>query len=137
MLHAQALRDTLRRTGPDDPAALGEAFAAATEATVEPWYQATLSFDRHRLAEMAAMVDGRAYDPGDPAYEMGRALAKASSQDHDVFRGFLDVVGVLELPQTVLGRPGMFERVIEHGATWRETEPFGPDRDTLVAMANA
>jgi 2-polyprenyl-6-methoxyphenol hydroxylase-like FAD-dependent oxidoreductase len=137
MLHAQTLRDTLRHTGPDEPAALSEAFAVATADTVEPWYQATLSFDRHRLTEMAAVVDGRTYDPGDPAYEMSGALAKASGLDHDVFRGFLDIVGVLDLPQTVLGRPGMFEKVIEHGADWREAEPFGPDRETLVAMANA
>jgi hypothetical protein len=109
----------------------------ATTDTVEPWFQATLAFDRHRLAEMAAVVDGRTYDPGDPAYEIAGALAKASQRDHDVFRAFLDVVGVLELPETILARPGMFETVIEHGADWRETEPLGPDRDTLVAMANA
>jgi hypothetical protein len=83
------------------------------------------------------MADGTTYDPGDPAFEIGGALAQASSRDHDVFRAFLEVVGVLELPQTILDRPGMFEKVIEHGADWRETEPFGPDRDTLVALANA
>jgi hypothetical protein len=83
------------------------------------------------------VVDGRTYDPWDPAYEIAGALAKASQRDHDVFRAFLDVVGVLELPETILARPGMFETVIEHGADWRETEPLGPDRDTLVAMANA
>jgi 2-polyprenyl-6-methoxyphenol hydroxylase-like FAD-dependent oxidoreductase len=137
MLHAQTLRDTLRQTGPDRPGELAESFAVATAETVEPWFQATLAFDRHRLAEMSAMADGTTYDPGDPAFEIGGALAQASSRDHDVFRAFLEVVGVLELPQTILDRPGMFEKVIEHGADWRETGPFGPDRDTLVALANA
>jgi hypothetical protein len=136
MLHAQTLRDTLRRTGPDRPGELAEAFAVATAETVEPWYQTTLTFDRHRLAEMSAMADGVVYDPGDPAFEMNGALARASSRDHDVFRAFLDIVMVLEAPETVLGRPGMFDKVIELGADWRQQEPFGPDRDTLVALAN-
>lgn len=137
MLHAQALRDTLRRTGPDDPAALGEAFATATEATVEPWYRTTLSFDRHRLAEMSAIAEGATYDPGDPAYEMTKALAFAAPRDPDAFRAFLDIAFVLELPEVALARPGLFEKVVAHGAAWRDEPVFGPDRAALLALANA
>jgi 2-polyprenyl-6-methoxyphenol hydroxylase-like FAD-dependent oxidoreductase len=137
MLHAQALRDTLRRTGPDDPAGFSDAFAAATETTVEPWFQATRSFDRHRLAEMAAIAEGSTYDPGDPGYEMAKALESATSRDPDAFRAFLDIAFVLELPEVVFTRPGLFEKVIEHGAAWRDEPAFGPDRAELVALANA
>jgi hypothetical protein len=137
MLHAQTLRDTLRQTGPDEPAALSEAFAVATETRLEPWYRTTLSFDRHRLAEMAAIANGVSYDSTDLDYEMGGALGAASSHDPDVFRGLIDVVGVFELPEVVLARPGMFEKVIEHGAAWRDTPEFGPDRSELVALVNA
>jgi 2-polyprenyl-6-methoxyphenol hydroxylase-like FAD-dependent oxidoreductase len=137
MFHAQTLRDTLRQTGPDHPVELSEAFATATAATVEPWYRATLAFDRHRLAEMAAIADGVTYAPDDPAFEMAGALAYAGAEDPEAFRGFVDIVGVLELPEAVLSRPGMFETVIEHGAAWRDVPAFGPDRDELVAMANA
>jgi 2-polyprenyl-6-methoxyphenol hydroxylase-like FAD-dependent oxidoreductase len=137
MLHAQALRDTLRQTGPERPAELSEAFADATQATVEPWYQATLALDRLRLGEMAAAAEGTPYDPGDPLYEMSSAMAAASAKDPDVFRALMDIVGVLEPPDAVLARPGMFEKVIEYGADWREAEVIGPDRDELVAMANA
>ena len=136
MLHAQTLRDTLRHTGPDRPGELSEAFAVATADTVEPWYQATLAFDRHRLAEMAAEADGVTYEPDDPAYEMTGALAAASSRDPDVLRGFLDIVGVLDLPGDVMARPGMFEKIIEFGADWRTQEAIGPNRDQLVAMAS-
>ena len=135
MLHAQTLRDTLRHTGPDRPGELSEAFAVATAETVEPWFEATLAFDRHRLAEMAAEAEGVPYEPDDPAYEMTGALAEASSRDPDVLRGFLDIVGVLDLPGNVMERPGMFEKVIELGADWRTTEAIGPDRDQLVALA--
>jgi 2-polyprenyl-6-methoxyphenol hydroxylase-like FAD-dependent oxidoreductase len=137
MVHAQALRDTLRQTGADRPAELSEDFATATAATVEPWYQGTLSFDRHRLAEMEAVAEGSTYDPGDPEYEITSALALASSKDPDVFRGFIDIVSVLELPDAVLARPGMFEKVVELGADWRNEPAIGPNRDELVAMANA
>jgi hypothetical protein len=137
MLHAQALRDTLRQTGLDDPAAFSESFAAATEATVEPWYRATLSFDRHRLAEMSALAEGTTYDPGDPVYEMTQALALATPRDPDAFRAFLDVALVLELPEVALARPGLFEKVVALGGGWRDEPEFGPDRATLVALANA
>ncbi len=137
MLHAQTLRDTLRATGPDRPGELSEAFAVATADTVEPWFLATLAFDRHRLAEMAAVAEGVTYEPNDPAYEMTGALAAASSKDPDVLRGFLDIVGVLDLPEHVMVRPGMFEKVIEFGADWRTEEAIGPNRDQLVAMASS
>ena len=137
MLHAQVLRDALRQTGSDDPAALSEAFAVATEATVEPWYQATLSFDRHRLAEMSALAEGSTYDPGDPAYEMTKALELATPRHPDAFRASLDIAFVLELPEVALARPGLLEKVIAHGAGWRDEPAFGPDRATLVGLANA
>ena len=125
MLHAQTLRDTLRDTGPDRPGELSEAFAVATADIVEPWFQRTLAFDRHRLAEMAAEAEGVPYEPDDPAYEMTGALAEASSRDPDVLRGFLDIVGALELPGNVMARPGMFEKVIEYG---RRLAYTGADR---------
>jgi 2-polyprenyl-6-methoxyphenol hydroxylase-like FAD-dependent oxidoreductase len=137
MLHAQALRDTLRQTGSDDPAALSEAFAVATETTVEPWYQATLSFDRHRLAEMSAIAEGVTYDPGDPGYEMTKALELATPRHPDAFRASLDIAFVLELPEVAMARPGLLEKVIAHGAGWRDEPEFGPERAQLVALANA
>jgi 2-polyprenyl-6-methoxyphenol hydroxylase-like FAD-dependent oxidoreductase len=137
MLHAQTLRDTLRQVGPDDPAALSEAFAAATETTVEPWYQATRSFDRHRLAEMSAIAEGTTYDPGDPGYDMTMALALAAGRDPDAFRASVDIAFVLDLPEVALARPGLIEKVMAHGAAWRDQPAFGPDRATLVALANA
>ena len=137
MLHAQALRDTLRQTGPDDPAALSDAFAAATAATVEPWFRGTLAFDRHRLAEMSAIAEGKPYDPGDPSFEMSGALGLASQRDPDVFRAFVSIVAVLELPEVALSRPGVFEAIMAQGATWRDEPAIGPDRSELVALANA
>ena len=137
MFHSQVLRDTLRTVGPDQPEQLSEAFAVATAASVEPWYRATLAFDRHRLAEMAAVADGSVYAPGDPSYEITKALGVASSQDPDALRAFMSIVGVLELPDVALARPGLMDKVIELGADWRDEPAIGPSRDELVALATA
>jgi len=137
MLHSQVLRDTLREIGPDQPGELAEAFAVATAASVEPWFRATLAFDRHRLAEMAAAADGVAYAPEDRAYEITKALEVASGSDPDALRAFIAITGVLELPEVALAKPGLLDKVIELGADWRDQPAFGPTRDELVALATA
>src|SRR6202008_4570848 len=70
LLHALTLRDQLRATGLDDPAAFAAAFPTAPAEPVEPWYRATLTTDRHRLGEIEADLRGAAYDPPDPAYQL-------------------------------------------------------------------
>jgi hypothetical protein len=86
---------------------------------------------------MSAIAEGATYDPGDPAYEMTKALAFAAPRDPDAFRAFLDIAFVLELPEVALARPGLFEKVVAHGAAWRDEPVFGPDRAALLALANA
>ena len=137
LIHAQLLRDTLREVEVGQHLLFSQAFAATTNATVDPWYRSTLAFDRHRLAEMAADAEGTDYNPGDPSYEMSKGLASASAKDADVFRAFLDVAGVLELPEVALSRSGVFEKVLDLGADWRNDPILGPNRDELVAMATA
>lgn len=136
-MHALALRDCLRQTDIDDPTVFAEAFATATAEIVEPWYEATLSFDRQRLAEMGAIAEGR--PPGDlpPDYEMAKAMQSALLKDPDCFRGFLDITFVQSLPAEVLARPGLMDKVIEHGSKWRDDPLNGPERATLVELVNA
>ena len=85
---------------------------------------------------MSAIAEGSTYDPGDPGYEMTKALAVASGRDPDAFRAFLDIALVLELPEAVLARPGLSTRSIAQGAAWRDEPAFGPDRAELVVLAN-
>ena len=134
LLHSLALRDVIRQVPLDQPRELAVAFQAATLASATPWYEATLGFDRHRLAEIRAQVAGEPYAPEDPTWEITRALMHASLLDPELFRGMHEVIGMLALPQDVLGRPGVFERVIELGAGWRDAPPDGPDRQELVAL---
>jgi hypothetical protein len=136
-LHAVALRNVLRDGPVDDPVALALAWHAATMETVEPWYRSTLSFDRHRLAEIEALMAGRPYETDDPEWEMTNALQFAALQDADVFRAFIKIVGLQALPQEAIAEPGVFEKVVELGQGWRDAPVLGPDRDELLKIVAA
>jgi flavin-dependent dehydrogenase len=137
MLHALTLRDQVRTVGLDDQAAFAEAFHAATARNVEPWYRLTNATDRHQLAEIAAAIDGDAYDPQDPGYELERSLETATPQDPDCLRANLDLRLVLRTPDQALADPELRAKVLRLGSGWREPLPFGPNRAELVALAGA
>jgi 2-polyprenyl-6-methoxyphenol hydroxylase-like FAD-dependent oxidoreductase len=137
MLHALTLRDQLRSVGLDDPAAFAEEFHAATAETVEPWYRATLTSDRHWLGEIEAGLGGAAYDSQDPAYELEKALAAASPRDPECLRAALEIGFVLRTPGEVFARPGLRDKTLRLGSGWRDEQPFGPTREQLLALASA
>jgi flavin-dependent dehydrogenase len=137
LMHAVALRDLLRAGPLDDPRQLALDWHAATSETVEPWFRSTLDFDRHRLAEIEAGIEGREYVFDDPTWEMTQALQFGGSNDPEVLRAFLKIAGVVALPDEVLAAPGMFERVIEAGGAWRDAPIVGPDRETLLKTVAA
>ena len=134
LMHAVALRDLLRDASIDFPVELAQRWHEVTATTVEPYYRATLAFDRHRLAEVDAGIDGKIYDPGDPQYEISKALASASRKDPDLFRVFMKVVGVLEGPDEALAAPGVLDKVVELGANWRDDPTLAPTREELLAV---
>jgi len=98
----------LRRVG-GDPAA----FAAATEREIGPWYRSTVATDRARLAQIDVLLAGS--EPAPPADLPGRVLAAlpvAMLHDPDVFRAGSEISNCLTLPQDVLSRPGLAQRVL-------------------------
>ena len=133
LMHAVALRDLLRDASIEDPLDLAQQWHEVTQAAVEPYYRATLEFDRHRLAEIDAGIEGKMYDPGDPHYEVMQALASAAGKDPEVFRAMLSVAGVLDYPERALARPGIREKVLELGSGWRDEPVFAPTREELLA----
>jgi 2-polyprenyl-6-methoxyphenol hydroxylase-like FAD-dependent oxidoreductase len=136
MLHALTLRDQLRAVGLDDPAAFAEAFHAATAETVEPWYRATLSSDRHRVGEIEAGIHGMAYGSPDPAYQLEKSLQSAIQKDPECLRAMLEIRFVLRTPDEVFARPGLRDKVLQLGSDWREAQPFGPTREQLLALVS-
>jgi flavin-dependent dehydrogenase len=136
-VHALALRDLLRRTENDDPARLARDFDEATTATVEPWYRATVSLDRHRLADIDAAIKGESYRTDDPGWEVIQSLQFAAGLDPDCFRAFLNEVGMLERAEQAVARPDLHDKVMELGAQRHGVASFGPTRPELLATLTA
>jgi len=132
VVHACALRDTLRRVPPTDGRELATAWHDATTETVEPWFRDTLTFDRHRLAEIDAQIAGVPYETDDPSWLQGQALARAAGKDPELLRGQLEIVCLLARTTEVLARPGIAARLHELGAS-HEALP-GPTRAELLSI---
>jgi 2-polyprenyl-6-methoxyphenol hydroxylase-like FAD-dependent oxidoreductase len=134
-MHARVLRDVVAKEGTDDPDALVLRFAAETAATVSPYVDSTLSFDRHRLAEIEAAVARVPYEPEDRAWAMTRALTAGSRSDPVLARALATVASALALPSDVFGDPAVRERV----AGFLGTPHYAPgaDRTELLAAVRA
>jgi hypothetical protein len=131
MMHAAALRDLLRDGPTDDARAQAMQWAALTDERVEGFVADTLAYDRHRLAEIEAVIEGRPYETDDPGWGLGQALQASALQDPELLRGFLDVMSVNTRGVDVLSRPGFAEKAITLADP---TPPPGPDRAELLAL---
>jgi 2-polyprenyl-6-methoxyphenol hydroxylase-like FAD-dependent oxidoreductase len=136
LIHAQALRDLVRDHGLDDPLAFAIAWHDLTAERVEPFYRDTLTFDRHRLAEIDAQIAGVPYETDDPSWAIGRGLAAASGSDPGVLRGFVEITGLLARPDEVLARPGVLDKVLAAAELPAKPAP-GPSRAELLQIVGA
>jgi flavin-dependent dehydrogenase len=134
-IHAVALRDYLRDAPTDDPVTMVKGWEDATERSAAPWFRATLDFDRHRLNEIEALMNGERYEPDDPAYELGQAMFASAPKDGDCLRATVSVAAVLDLPEVALADPAVVEKVIKLGGDWRDEPVAGPTREELVSLA--
>jgi len=120
---------------------LGNSFALAlshdsmTETRVTPWYRNTIEIDRKRIAEVNALIEGRSVgEPVDPGARIANALSVAMMYDADLFRASVELRSLLALPQEIMARPGMVERIMEVAGTHQEMIPGGPSRQELLHM---
>jgi 2-polyprenyl-6-methoxyphenol hydroxylase-like FAD-dependent oxidoreductase len=134
IVHAATLRALLREDPLGDPRHLALRWDELTRERVEPLFADTLSFDRHRLAEVQAAIEGRPYETEDPAWLLTNALATSVMKDPDLLRGFIEVAMLLERGVDVLSRSGLAERAI---ALADPTPLPGPDRDELLSLVGA
>lgn len=134
LVHAAALRALVRDEMSSDPTALAVRWSELTASTVQPLFDDTLAFDRHRLAEIEAVVDGHEYATDDPGWLLGKALESAMFHDPELLRGFIDIVSLMERGVDVLSRPGVAEKAIALGDP---TPPPGPNRSQLLALIGA
>lgn len=135
MLQAVPLRDTIAAAGFDDPWEFACSFHHATVEIIEPWYRDTLAADRHRLAEIDALIGGGEYCPRDPGWEISQAFGAAAFKDPDCLQGFVSVAMVLSRAPDVAARPSLLDKVIALGAGWRDEPVPAPSRAELLSIA--
>jgi 2-polyprenyl-6-methoxyphenol hydroxylase-like FAD-dependent oxidoreductase len=130
--HAQRLRDVVRAAD-GDPVALAHDWDRATEQDVTPFYRGQIVADQLRLAEMAALREGREPVPPDPVIAGWEAGAM---RDSVLFRGLLDLTLCLDSREQVLARPGFRERAASFAGAPPMRLP-GPDRAQLLALVGS
>ena len=133
LIHARVLRDVLRSVDAGDPEELVQAFQEATQREVAPLFDASVTFTRHRLAEIDADIAGVPYVTDDPGWGMSNALYAAAHRDPDVLRAYLDVAAALALPEQALSTPGLGEKVMTLGANMPRYFQPGPSRAEFLA----
>jgi 2-polyprenyl-6-methoxyphenol hydroxylase-like FAD-dependent oxidoreductase len=133
LMHARRLRDVVR-SSLDDPKTFAAEWDHVTEAELAPWYWNQLAADQERLAQIAAVREGRAdavrtVAPVPPEYE---PAARAMLYDADVFRAVIETITCLALPDEVFARPGLWDKV--EAAAGDPLAIPGPSRDELLAL---
>ena len=134
LMHAFGTAEVVRQHL-DDPLALALAHDSMTETRVTPWYRNTIEIDRRWVARFNALIEGRP-DPqsADPRAHIPDVLAVAMRYDADVFRAAVEMRSLLALPQEVMTRPGLVDRIIELAGAHDAVVPPEPSRAELLRM---
>ena len=133
LLHALCLRELLAEVPAGDCVGVVERWDELTREVVEPWYRETLTFDRHRLAEIDAQIAGVPYETDDPAWLLTEAFRRNGTSDPDLLRAGVAIRSVLELGKDVLARPGLADKAL---ALEPPEPPPGPNREELVSVVD-
>jgi len=134
LLHTKCLREVVR-SHLDDPLEFAQAWDAATEAQLTPWYRETVAEDRDRLHEIDALRNGlEPAAPSERSAVLRGALNTAMLHDPDLFRAYLASRSVFTPLSETFAEDGAAERTLElAGANERLLLP-GPSREELLAL---
>ena len=130
--HAVALRHVLRCVPAADPSDLARCWMEVTEGTVGPLVEETLTFDRHRIAEIDAQLEGRCYETDDASWNLGQSLRAGAGRDPDLLRAASAIGSLLARGVDVLADPEVRAKA---QAFAPDPTPFpGPSRADLLDL---
>jgi 2-polyprenyl-6-methoxyphenol hydroxylase-like FAD-dependent oxidoreductase len=132
--HARALRDMLREVDASEDEKLAHRFDELTTTAVEPLYRMTVWYDRHRLAEVQADIDGHPYETDDPRWSIGKATFAASLRDPEIARANQSLGSLLVTSSELFAEPGLVDRVMRLGSGAPTYPILGPDRRQLLSV---
>jgi 2-polyprenyl-6-methoxyphenol hydroxylase-like FAD-dependent oxidoreductase len=134
LLHAQCLREVVS-SHLEDPLEFAQAWDAATEARLTPWYRETVAEDRTRLSEIEALREGlEPPQPSEPSQALRQTLLTAMLHDPGLFRAFLESRSCLTPLSETFERAGVPERIRELAGQHERLQMPGPDREDLLRL---
>ncbi len=134
LLHAKCLREIVS-SHLDDPLEFAQAWDAATEANLTPWYRETVAEDRDRLHEIEALRNGmEPAPPSERSAVLRRALTTAMLHDPELFRAFLSSRAVLTPLSETFAQAGLAERTLELAGEHERMVLPGPSREDLLQL---
>ncbi len=132
LVHLEILREAVG-AHLDDPAALALAFHERTKAELQPYHDATTAMDRRRVDEMRIYRDGGVPEPT-AEERIADVMIGHAAADPTMTRAFGDIMACNALPDEVLARQGVFERVLELGEGPAPEPAPGPDRARVLEL---
>ena len=137
LMHAAGTAEVVREHL-GDPVTLAAEHDRMSEERILPWYRQTVQLDRARKAQIDASIAG-VTEPGAalPGHDGGGTPGWAEMQvamlyDADVFRAFMEIIGMLALPTDIMARPGFSEHMAKVAADREAFEVPGPSRADLL-----
>ena len=120
----------------EDPRRLAAEWERRTDERAARWHASTVDFDRIRAPEVEAFLEGLPdpFDSSDPSVAGPRAFASASHYDPEVLQWFFEVTGCFSLPEEVMARDGVFERVLDVALSTPPYASPGPTRAELEEL---
>ena len=120
----------------EDPRQLAAEWERRTAGRAASWHESTVGFDRIRAPEVEAALHGLPdpFDPADPSIAGPRAFASAAQYDPEVLLWFCEVISCMSLPEEVIARPGVFERVLDVALSNPPYVAPGPTRAELEEL---
>lgn len=120
----------------DDPCRLAAGWERRTAERAARWHASTVEFDRIRAPEVDAYRQGLPdpFDPSDLAVAGSRAFASASHYDPQVLQWFWEVISCFSLPDEVIAREGVLERVLDVALSTPPYTSPGPNRAQLEEL---
>ncbi len=133
--HARQLRRFLD-DAPGDPVSQAAAWDEITHDELAPYHHATRATDQARAAELLAQQQGLPveHDPNDMATQIRLAMERTMPFDEDVFRMFLEIQMVLDLPANIFSRPGALDHLIQASDGRPPIVAPGPTRAEFLEM---
>ena len=132
-IQATVLRDAVADAADDGPDAVCQRYAAMLREQAEPYVRATVSYSRHRAAQLAAEATGQPYRSDDPAWAASSALTAGLREDPALLRAYHEIAGALALPDDLFADPGLRARL----GPWFGLSPYPADRPGRSTLLDA